>query len=331
MASGKKRKPTEADTLKAALDFIKPASREIGEAHQQHCVLFNNYALASDGVLTMGHPFPTSFVAAPHCHRLAKALGKCGKEITIEENDGRLTIRSSPFRANIASLPIEAITPRFPDAGVFQAADDRLINGLHVVAPWALENSERVFSASILLRNETMVASNGHVVVEFWHGCNVGADLVMPKVAATALLNVKRQLLGFSRSDNSITFGFDGGAWLKTQLYNEPWPEYQKLFRDDLTYRSVPEAFFTAVKAVAPFVEDTNAIALDPLGAHSHAHNDAGAHYELPGLVEKMIGYNPKYLLALEGIMQQIHFAEDRLYFIGENVRGAVMGYDKGR
>lgn len=319
-------KKKEASSLLRALDFVALAQRDKGAPYQTHVVLRNGTAIAFDGVLAAGHLIDEDLHACPHSMTLLSALRKSEGVLSVTQlaND-RLSVRSGKFRATVACLPEASIPGIAPDPMV-GVMDNRIRKGLEAVSPFIIENSQRVVMASALVRSGSVVATNGHVLLEYWHGIDLPPGLIVPKVFINALLKIKHDIIGFGFSQSSLTVYFEGNCWLKTQLYAEKWPDCDGILAKHVgTTLPLPKGFFEALAAVQDFTEDGRVRLFDGR-LQTHTDSALGATYELDGLVASGVTLNAKHLTPLEGLVSAVDWngSENITFFYGENIRGAL-------
>ena len=314
--------------LAAALDFIKLAQADKSNdlAAKTHCRLQGGYAVAFDGVLAMGHPIEEELAVCPHTYRLIDALSRCKKAMSVTQLDGeKLVIKSGNFRVVIPCLNPAAIPYAVPDPRAGDLTDE-LINGFAALNPVVTGNGQTVVESSLLVNNGSMVATDRMIMLEYWHGINLPDGLAIPKVAVAAVLKIRHKLVGVGVSDRTVTFHYENGAWLRTQLYAEPWPDvYSVLNRGDPhTATELPEAFFDAVDAVAPFNEGGSIYTTDS-GLASHHTEGAGATYAVGG-VPAGLSFTAKYLQMMKGYAKRVDLVGSNgiSFFYGDRVRGAI-------
>ena len=315
-------------TLAVALDFIKVAQTDKSNdlVSKTHCRLQGGYAVAWDGVIAVGHPIEEELAVCPHTYRLIDALSRCKKAVSITQLDGeKLVIKSGGFRVVIPCLNPAALPYATPDpkAG---AIDDTIKEGFGVLNPIVTGTGQTVVESSLLLNNNSMVATDRNIMLEFWHGINLPDGLAIPKAAVTAVCKVKAPLVGIGVSDRTVTFHYEGGAWIRTQLYAEPWPDVNGVLNrgDPHVAVKIPDAFFDAVEAVAPFNE-TGAVYTTDSGLASHHTEGVGATYEAANIPPGLC-FNSKYLKAMQGHASRIDLVgvNGISFFYGDRVRGAI-------
>ena len=317
-------KKKETSSLVCALDFISLAQRDKGAPYQTHVNLSRNFATAYDGVLAAGHKIDEDITACPHTVTLRAALAKCEGALAVTQLDsGRLSIRSGKFKAFVACSQEAVISSTAPDpqCGVLNnAVRDALI----ALSPLIAENSQRVVTASALLGSMSAKATNGRVIMEYWHGIDLPPGLLVPKLFINALEKIKKKLVGFGFSQSSFTVYFEDASWLKTQLYNDVFPDFDRILNREHRPVTLPEGFAEALDNVFEFVEDNRLRVRDGVVRSSDTEN-CGASYEVHGLVANVM-LNAKDVKLIIKHVRSIDFNGNNgiTYFYGDNIRGAL-------
>jgi hypothetical protein len=130
---------------------------------------------------------------------------------------------------------------------------------------------------------------------------------------------------GFSE-EKSFTFHFEDGSWIKSQLYDEEYPDVGEILNKPTNAWPVPDHFYEAVDAVSGFSENDSVYFRDR-AFWSHSEAAVATSYEIEGLPTGPI-FAGKYLKMLQGVAERIDFQTypSMAYFFGDNVRGVVMG-----
>jgi hypothetical protein len=330
MATNSKRarkKDAEQSNLVAALKFVSAAQGDSkAETQHTHVMLAKQWAVATNPIFVMGHPITDDIDACPHLAGLIDALSKCGQTLSITTLDsGKLSIKSDRFRALVPCVPGALMPPALPDSPC-ATLNDALRAGFAAVADIAGPAQGREWANAVLLQSGSVVACDGVCAVEYWHGIDL-PDLIIPKVAVTAIIKTGKILSKFGFSNSSATFYFDDESWLKTQLVTVQYPNYLNLFKGTSNPWPLPPGFFEALKAVASFSETGQVFFNEHNILASHPNGEEGAMYELEGIPPNK-AYNSKYLLAFEKLADRFDFApHDPLgncFFFGENLRGVI-------
>lgn len=251
----KKKVSEAAADLIAALDFVKVAQQDEGDARQTHCRIGGGYVSANNGVLSVATPLADDIDACPHTLKLRHALLHCGQTFKAVAGASGLVVRSGDYRATIPSVEAAMLPDAVPDPSC-AVVDDRVRASLAEVAPLATEGADRVAYAAVLLRGGSAVATNGRCIMEHWHGIDLPPGLVIPKASVAAITSIKEPLVGFGFSQGSVTFHYENGSWLKTQLYAEQYPDVDSILNKEVEAVKFPAKEMEAAwSAVGKFCE----------------------------------------------------------------------------
>lgn len=322
-----KKVPEAAAELIAALDFVQVAQKDTGDAREIHCRISDGFVSANNGIISAAYPLADDIDACPHTLKLRHALSKCGQSFKAVAGSGSLTVRSGAYRAVVPCAPAVALPDAIPDPSC-AVVDDRVKASLLAVSPLASEGDARVAYAAVLLRAGSAVATNGHCVLEHWHGHDLPPGLVLPKASAVAMAKVELPLVGFGFSSGSVTFHYEGGAWIKTQLYVEQYPDVDGVLNAQTNPVKIqPRKLATAWDAVGKFCETF--VFFRDGEMRSDYDGEKGASYEIEGIPDQ--SFNAKDFALVLPLIDTIDWTEfgKPAYFFGENLRGVMLG--KGR
>lgn len=326
MAKRLSKKQSAASELLEAIKFINLAQRKEGESYKLHCKLQNNFATAFDGVIACGHKIEDSLDAQPRTEVLLKALAKCGNSLSITHVDNQLAIVSGKFKVFVPCDPNPQIVIR-PDPPC-AALDARLAASLAIVGDLPEEGDERTACRSVLIQAGSVVGCRrGHVIIEAWHGIELPPGLCVPVRAIKAILDSKKELtqLGFSAS--SVTFYFSDGSWIRSQLDEGKWPDYQRMLNLSPKYETVPGGLFDGLQTLKDFSEDKR-IRLKNGSISTHSNSGVGASVDCDEISGNAT-FATAYLEYMKDLATEADFYHDRgCFFIGERdgikVRGAI-------
>jgi hypothetical protein len=320
----KTKEPNGAATLIEALKFISLAQHKEGTPHQTHCRIDGGKIIGFDGVIAAGHLIEDDLSACPHTTRLLDALSKCGANLTITQLDSqRLSIKSERFRAFVPCLPFDQLPPIEPDAPC-AVIDDRLKIGFELVSPLISETAQKAMLASAMLQANSIVGTNGHVLIEYWHGIDLPPNLLIPKAAINAIVKTPKKLARFGFSPNSATFFFEDESFIRTQLYAEQYAYYQGILEQDSNPWPLPQGFFDGLRKIQSLADDKIVRFTETGFVVRDANKVDSGSFDIEGLPPGL-SFNIEYLLLLEPVFKQVDFAHKTLFF-GENARGAIMG-----
>lgn len=319
-------RPALASALLSTLRFISVAQKENGTPFQTHIRLAHGTAVAFDGIIAAGQRIAEDLTACPHSASLINALARCKESLSIVQLDNaRLSIKSDKFAATVLCLPSDALAPVEPDMPI-AAIDDRIKAGFAAVSFLVSDSSEHVATASVLLQSGSIVGTNRHVLLEYWHGIDLPPGLVIPKLALNAIAKIDSPMKQFGYSERSATFWFEDGSWLKTQLYQGEYPNVSSILDRQVNNWPISPMFYTGVDAVLPFAKNNEVFFLNNM-LSSHDNVGVGANYEVEGIPQGLC-FNGKYLKAIEPFIKTVDFVGRNgiAYFFGDNIRGAICG-----
>jgi len=323
----KKVKQSDSSLIQA-LEFISHAQREIGTEFQTHCTISNKTITGSDGIITAGTFIEEDLECCPHTHKLLSALTRCNTlSMTLMENT-RLSLKSGKFSAIIPCLP-DASASYVPDPPCAQISDV-LRDAFGAIHHLVEEKSEKVVTASILLEKNRAVATNGFVMLAYWHGIDL-PPIALPKAFTQAICAIKKKITGFGFSGSSCTFWFEDSSWIKTQLFAEPWPDIDRILGttqqliDQMT--DIPPKFYESLRTIEDFAvngKEKGFVTFIKNGIKV-GNDDTSATFDIKGLPEGY-SFRIKYLKMIEHCIAKIAFHQKQAYFYSGNICGTIMG-----
>lgn len=325
----------DTEAFKAALKFCSVSQREwYGDVGDKHVMLEKGMMTATDGTYTAGHPIPQkSLLCAPNYQALKSALDACKGPVDLSGTMDALKVASGRFRATVECMPFGGCAHTGPDEPIAPADYGPIIDGYLAVEPFVQDKAAQAACETVLLNANSMVATDGRSMIEYWHGVNLPPGLILPKRSLAAFKALGKRPINFGYTpERSITFWYDDGSWFKSQLYVTSWPDYARLFEKAPPRGSVPqvhEEFYTALAAVAPASLEHGAVFSDK----GIRNAEGTSEYDLPGVFTKgRINCNPELFLRARQFVDRIAFYNgeppyDRAYFYGALVRGIIMYY----
>lgn len=332
MSRAPRSKPTETkSSLLQALEFCSCVAEKLGAPYETHIGLRNNWAIAFNGIVAAGSPIAEDIIAYPHTLLLVEALSKCSDGFSLTQLDnGRLSIKSGKFKAVVPCLDPDLMQTAVPDP-MIAPITNKFKEAVEAVGVLASENAQHVLTASVLMNGQTVISTNRVMLMEAWHGLDLPPNVPLPKQFVAALVKQKKNLTGFGFSNNSATFYFEDGCWLRTQLYSDEWPDVSTILNRQANLWTIDPSFFKSLEAVIPFSEDGN-IYSDTNLLKSHPDDGVGATFECNG-VPKGFVYPAKQLMLMKQHVKKIdymasgiHDSSYCLVFEGDICRGVISG-----
>jgi hypothetical protein len=319
--------PLAAMGLIKALQFISLAQKSQGTAYQTHCLINRNWLIAHDGVLTIGTKVQEDVSACPHTASLLAALSKCGEQVSITQlSEFSLSVKSGKFKALVECIAFDQMPIVGPDAPS-HAANDVLRDGFGKLAWIATEGETQAFKAAVMVQNGSMVATNGSVLLELWHGLELPCQILIPKATAVAVSKVDKKLVGIGGSANSVTFHFEDESFIRSSVFVDRFPDYQRIFSEaeGKGVLPLPPDFFTALGAVSGFGESKFVFFFGDRIQSEQIAEHKGACYEIEGVPDQ-VSFNADYLKHVEPYFKNTIFTDWKVFFHHENVRGIISG-----
>jgi len=320
---------TVAKLLIEALDFVSIA----GTKEQDHLILKDKFAIMYDGQLAAGYPIIEDLNCCPHLGRLKTALAKCGESLSITELDsGKLSVVGAKLRALVPCLDPDIVPLPVPDQSV-AVADNWLKQAFTTCGTLASENAEDFICASVLLENGVCSSTNKKVLFQFWHGLNIPAPMVLPKIFTAAVAKTKRNIVGMGAGWNaerakftSFTVHFDNGAWIKTQLYENAYPDVSKIIDVATVQVPIPDGLWEGAAIVSEFSPEDDVYFVED-GVQSHVSEHEGAQYKVPGLPGGLLfGGDVLKLVAPWATSIDFTSQDSKIVFHGDRMRGIAIG-----
>lgn len=294
----------------------------------KHFMIEGGRAQAFNGIIAISSPIDFSVDCKPKAAPLVYAIDRC-KEVTslALTPNGRLRIQSGAFKAFIDCLDSEA--PSIRPEGEEVALDGKLLlDAAEKLSPFIGKDASRPWVNGILLRGQSAFATNNVCLVEYWLGVDLPFVVNIPMAAIKELIRVKKPPIHAQISEKSITFHYEDGCWIRSQLYETNWPDLTKILNRPSAQAPVPEGLFEALETIKPFADINGKVFFSEDRVFTHEEDELGADYKVEGLHGQGI-YRIEMLRLLEGVATTIDFTlyPDPLLFYGERLRGAIIGY----
>ena len=293
-----------------------------------HYHISNGRITSYNGILTLSSPITLDLENATEAAPFSNAIQACQETVVMHlTKANRLSIKSGGFKAFVECEEMDAFPDTKPEGYDFDMQGD-LIPALRALLPYIAEDASRPWARGVLFRGESCFATNNIIVMEYWLGFrNFPADANLPIDAVKELVRIGKEPTKIQVMERSMTFHFEDGRWLKTQLYSAEWPPLEDVLNQEHEQAAIPPGFFQAVKEMLPFVREDSSLYLEPGRVFTCRQEGEGASIDIEGLDATGM-FNIKQLLLLEGKTQTIDFnAWPRpCLFFGEGLRGALVG-----
>ena len=324
MARGRAKK-SDQSSLHKAVEFCKLASNENAEQHTQHMTFINGYAYRYDGILAVAYPCADQISVAPLFEKFEQALKRVGNDFEILISDDKMIVKGGKLRAHVPVMSADDYPAVPPDAMLIAVEDEAFRGHMTRVSRIASDTSSHVITASILLTNGFATSTDRNVLLQTRHGVFIDGSLSVPKTAIAALLKSGEKLLGFGYSEGSITFWFESGAFIRSQLYAQEWPDVDAFLpTTPETHKQLPKDFFEAVENIVALSE-TDDIVIDKRGVSDGNADDVTASLHETKIKDGSGKVSGKRLLFLRDFVDSANFdADDKVTFFGTDFRATI-------
>lgn len=293
----------------------------------KHFAIKDGRVRGFNGTLALSTPIPFDIDCCPNAEQLIKAVSKCNDTIQLSlTKAGRLSVKSGVFKAFIDCVQGE--TNHVEPEGEFVEFDGEiLLKGINACAPFIGSDASRPWANGILVKGQSIFATNNVMLVEYWLGADFPIVVNIPKAAVREMQRINEPPINAQITTNSVTFHYSGNRWLRTQLYNTEWPDLSKVLNRESQQGPLDERIFEGLESVKAFVDKMGTIFLMPDELRTHLDEQEGA-----GFAMEAFGFEGKYnidmLNLLKGTATTIDWSTypGPCMFQGDRIRGAIIG-----
>lgn len=293
-----------------------------------HFKIANGTVLGFNGTLGLCSPIPLDLEVTPRAVPFMKAIQTCKETISMSIVEGRrISIKSGKFQVFVECADDEEY-PAVVPSGQFIELDGSFMASLKKLAPFIGDDASRQWSGGILFRGPSAYATNNIILVEYWLGYHFPVEVNIPRMAVAELIRINEEPERLQVAQDSITFHYANGRWLRTQTYATDWPDVvHNILNSPGSPLPVPPGLFDALDEIAPFLGEDNRIYLSNAGLATSTAERQGAVIKIEGF-EHETCFALKYLQMLRKTATHIDFS---LYpkpclFYGDKTRGVILG-----
>ena len=179
--------------------------------------------------VTLTVPIALDLECTPKAETLVKAISNCQEEVVLSLTaKGRLKVHSGNFNAYIENIDDITTHPE-PSGKIVHTDGAKLLDAFQKIAAFVGNDAARPWTNGILLRDKSAFATNNVCLIEYWLGINIPFVVNIPGTAVKEVIRVGEPPSHLQLDDNSVTFHYEGGRWIRTQLYITQWPDMTKL------------------------------------------------------------------------------------------------------
>jgi DNA polymerase III sliding clamp (beta) subunit (PCNA family) len=311
-----------------SLKFVSGSvARKEFVADLKHFAIEGGRVRGFNGTLALSTPIPFDIDCLPNAEQLIKAVSKCTDTIQLSlTKAGRLSVKSGVFKAFIDCIQGE--TNHVEPEGEFVEFDGEiLLKGIKAVAPFIGSDASRPWANGVLIKGQSIFATNNVMLVEYWLGAEFPIVVNIPKAAIREMERIGEAPINAQVTTNSITFHYSGDRWLRTQLYATEWPDLGKVLNRPSQQAPLDARIFEGLESVKGFTDKMGTIFLMQDELRTHYDEQEGAGFAMEGF-----GFDGKYNIDMLNLLKDTATTIDwssypgPCMFQGDRIRGAIIG-----
>ncbi len=312
-----------------ALKFVKGSIASKGFAPElTHFKIEGGHIKGFNGSLALSSPIALDLDVAPKAVPFIKAITSCRATTAMSVTPtGRLSIKSGKFKALVQCVESDNYPDIRPEGEVVKLNGD-FIEILRQLTPFMSEDASRPWSRGIMLKGRYATVTNNIVIVQAWLPEIFPIKINIPAQAVKELVRIKEEPCHLQVSENSITFHYEDGRWLRTNLNSMEWPDLDPIFSAKPNVASLPTDFFEALEDLKAFTDDADRVIFrDGKVSTTQVDDEVGASVELTDFPYEA-RFNLLQLQKIESIVDKIDFTmyPRPCIFYGDKLRGAIVG-----
>lgn len=298
-----------------------------------HFRIKNGRCTGFNGAMALSAPVDIQLNIAPAAGAFIRALEACEDVISLRmDGPSKLIVRSGNFRTAVPCLPLEQL-PEIEPEGTVVAPQQSILKAFEVLSPFIGIDASREWACGILLREDSAFVTNNIVLAQYWLGSHFPTPVNIPSNAVEEILNLHEELVSVQVANNSITFHYADGRWIRSQLISISWPNINDPLDQcwkGAAFKPIPAGMATALQKLVRFGDKKDNRCYfrgTDIATTKEGTLDGGALVEMPGLPEQGC-FTTKYLADVLSVAQGIDFDQYPMPvpFYGENLRGGIVG-----
>jgi hypothetical protein len=216
---------------------------------------------ATNGRLTASYPWPHDGEFLVPGKEFEKVLARMDEEPKIIVEDKKIKIRTEAFRSSIQTRPATDWDYPGIEKAQWELIPDDLIEALRKLRPFLSENATQAWAQCVALEPGWAYASNNIAIAGVQCTSLKNIQALLPIWAIDFVLSRTANLSHWAWSDHYVAFGWNSGAWMRSQLTVGKFPEkaatmIRQSIHENPT-QPVTDEFRKAFQQVAELAEDT--------------------------------------------------------------------------
>ena len=296
----------------------------------KHFAIESGRVRGFNGMLALSTPIPFDIDCKPNAEQLIKAVSHCEETIQLSlTKAGRLSIKSGVYKAFIDCVDGDSVHVD-PEGERVDFDGAVLMAGLQAVAPFVGSDASRPWANGVLVKGQSLFATNNVMLVEYWLADAFPIVVNLPKTAVREMLRIGEPPTHAQITETSATFHYTGSRWLRTQLYGTNWPDLTRIIHRESVQKPINPQIFDGLLAIKPFVDKLGTVYFRDGELCTHATEGEGATFAVEDFSSDG-RYNIAMLQLLQGTATTIDWSAypKPCAFMGDRLRGVVVGMRK--
>lgn len=312
-----------------ALKFVMGGvSKKDMVPEMKHFAIEGGRVRSYNGRYALSSPIPFDIDCFPKADVLYRAIANCEETVQLSMTPaGKLRVQSGPFRA-LVSCVTESVVHVEPAGERVEVNGEALLKAFKCLLPFVGDDASRPWANGILMRGKSAFATCNVVLIEYWLGFGLPHTVNIPADAVKEVVRVGEPPEYVQLEENSITFHYTDGRWIRTQLFSTEWPPIEKILAEKGNQSPIDDRIFPAMEKLKNFLDKSGRVVFT-VGAVQTAQddNEEGGKVELPGSTMQGV-YTYEFIMLLKGVATHIDFGAypNACMFQGHMVRGAILG-----
>ena len=311
-----------------ALKFVRGAvAKKDYQPVLTHFRIKDGRVTGYNGIVALSSPIDIDLDATPKEKPFVQAIERCKGTTALHMTPGgKLALKSGSFRAFVDCAPDSELLDAIVPVGKEIPVATSLIPAISAISRFIGTDASRPWATGLLFRGFSAYTTNNIIVAEHWIGEGM-PEVNLPVAAIAELERIKEEPSSVLMDENSMTFFFSGGRWMRTQILGLDWPDVAPLLNVESNQKPLPKGFFEAVETLKPFVEEEGRVYFRSGRITTSSEEGAGASVDFEGLPERG-AFHINHLLSLDGVAETIDFDKHPLPgpFFGGKTRGILLG-----
>ena len=292
-----------------------------------HFCIENGTVRGYNGTLALCSPIPFDISCKPKAIPMVQAIRNCTETVALSMTKaGRLSIKSGSFKTFIDCVETES-NHVMPEGEMLAIDGAALLAGLKAVAEFIGEDASRPWANGVLIKGQSIFATNNVVLVEYWTGVDFPLTINLPRMAVREILRIGEAPILAQANDNSFSLHYENKRWIRSALLATDWPDLSKVLSVKSNPLAVPDGLFAGLETIKPFADKMGRITFQDGYLRTSLIEGEGADYYVEGLHTDG-SYYVEMLLLLKDAATSIDFSlhPKPALFFGERLRGAIIG-----